>query len=265
MTSSPWAWSFEPVFVVAAAVAGWWWLRARRAEPSARRRHAVCFGSGLALIVVALDSPLETIAVEHLVVAHLLQNVAIGDWAPMLLLLGLTPGMRTRLAERGGRPLARLVRPQVALPVWIVGWYVIHLGPVFDAFVRNGVLLNVEHALLIALGLLFWWPVLIEVPRAVSTLGRLAYVFAAFFASAFLGLALTFAPPIYDWYAERPERLWGISAARDQSYGGILMSAEQAAVFLAVIVWLLLVLFREEAEEEQRLADAQRAAGLRDH
>ena len=157
------------------------------------------------------------------------------------------------------------MHPAVALPVWLVGWYVVHLAPVYDAAVRNPVLLAVEHALLIAIGLLFWWPVLVETPRAVATLVRLAYVFAAFVGSAFLGVALTFSPPIYPYYEELPERLWGISAEADQNLGGILMSTEQALVFLAAIVWLLVRLLHEEAEAERRLADAQRAAGLREH
>ena len=149
----------------------------------------------------------------------------------------------------------------MALPIWLVGWYVVHLGAVYDAAVRNTVLLAVEHGFLIAIGLLFWWPVLCDVPRAVSTLVRLGYVFAAFVLSAFLGLALTFSPPIYDYYESLPERLWGISAEQDQNLGGILMSTEQALVFFAAIVWLLVRLFREEAEAERRLAEEQRAAG----
>lgn len=261
---SPWAWTFEPAFAVLAVLAAWLWFRAGRDEQVPTRR-TLAFAAGLVLVVVVLNSPLETIAIEYLVVAHLLQNVAIGDWAPMLLLIGLTPRMRESLATRGGCVLARLVRPRVALPVWLVGWYLIHFGPVYDAAVRNEALLNLEHAALIVLGLLFWWPVVCDTPRAISTLGRLVYVFAAFVGSAFLGLALTFAPPVYDWYVERPERLWGLSAARDQSYGGILMSAEQAIVFGAAIVWLLVRLLREEAAEEERLAVAQRRAGLREH
>ena len=66
-------------------------------------------------------------------------------------------------------------------------------------------------------------------------------------------------------YESLPERLWGIGAQKDQNLGGILMSTEQALVFFAVIVWLLVRLFREEAEAEERLAAEQRAAGLRDH
>ena len=80
-----------------------------------------------------------------------------------------------------------------------------------------------------------------------------------------LGLALTFSPPIYDYYETLPDRLWGIGAAKDQNLGGFLMSTEQALVFFTAIVWLLVRLFREEAEAEARLAAEQRAAGLREH
>ena len=83
--------------------------------------------------------------------------------------------------------------------------------------------------------------------------------FAAFVGSAFLGLALTFAPPLYGYYESLPERLWGISAAKDQNLGGILMTTEQALVFFAAVVWLLVRLFREEDEAEQALQAEQRA------
>ena len=264
MIPSPWSFTFEPLYAVLGAAAAWLYLRAwRGSSPRPPTQRAWLFGLGVGLIVVALNSPLETIAVEHLLLFHLLQNVAISDWAPPLILLGLTPAMRAGVADRLGGWFAWLTRPAIALPVWLVGWYAIHLGPLYDAFLREPLLLNVEHAILIAIGLLFWWPVLCDAPRAVPTLGRIAYVFAAFVGSAFLGLALTFSPPVYGYYEDLPERLWGISAEADQNLGGILMSTEQALVFLAAIVWLLLRLFREEEEAERRLAAEQRAAGLR--
>ena len=261
---SPWSFSFEPLFVALAAVAVVLYVRAWRRAPGPAWR-AWCFGSGIALVVGALNSPLGTIATEYLVLFHLLQNVMISDWAPPLILIGLTHEMRGALAERGGRPFEVLTRPQVALPVWLVGWYVVHLGAVYDAAVRDPYLLALEHAFLIAIGVLFWWPVICDVPRAAATLTRIGYVFAAFVLSAFLGLALTFSPPVYDYYESLPERLWGIGAQKDQNLGGILMSSEQALVFFAAIVWLLVRLFREEAEAEERLAAEQRAAGLREH
>jgi putative membrane protein len=261
---SPWSFSFEPLFLALAALAVVLYVRAWRSAPGAWWR-AAAFAGGVALVVVALNSPLGTIATEYLVLFHLLQNVMISDWAPPLLLIGLTPRMRESLARRGGRPFETLTRPEIALPTWLVGWYVVHLGAVYDAAVRDPYLLAVEHALLIAIGLLFWWPILCDVPRAAATLTRIGYVFAAFVLSAFLGLALTFSPPVYDYYESLPERLWGIGAAKDQNLGGILMSTEQALVFFAAIVWLLVRLFREEAEAEARLAAEQRAAGLREH
>ena len=261
---SPWRLSFEPVFVVLAAAAVVLYVRAWRRAPGEWWR-AASFAGGIALIVGALNSPLGTIATEYLVLFHLLQNVMISDWAPPLLLIGLMPAMRAGVARVGGRPFGWLTRPQVALPVWLVGWYVVHLGAVYDAAVRDPFLLALEHAFLIAIGLLFWWPVLCDVPHAAATLTRIGYLFAAFVLSAFLGLALTFSPPIYDYYESLPERLWGIGAQKDQNLGGILMSSEQALVFFAAIVWLLVRLFREEAEAEERLAAEQRAAGLREH
>jgi len=261
--SSPWTPTFEPLFVLLGIGALWGYARAARTDPPGTGR-AIAFSGGVIMIVLALNSPLETIAVEYLVLFHLLQNVIISDWAPPLLLLGLTPAMRSSIAGRGGRPFAAVTRPAVALPVWLVGWYVVHLGGVYDAALRQPVLLNLEHLFMIGIGLLFWWPVLSDAPRSVPTLGRIAYIFAAFVGSAFLGLALTFAPPVYGYYESRPERLWGISAAQDQNLGGILMTTEQALIFFAVIVWLLVRLFREEDEAERALQERQRLAGLLD-
>jgi cytochrome c oxidase assembly factor CtaG len=260
---SPWAWTFEPLFLVLGGGALWAYARAARRERPGPAR-AVAFCGGVVLIVLALNSPLETIAAEYLVLFHLLQNVIISDWAPPLLILGLTPAMQSEIARRGGRPFAFMTRPAIALPVWLVGWYAVHLGGVYDAALRQPPLLNLEHLFMIAIGLLFWWPVLSDAPRSVPTLGRIAYMFAAFVGSAFLGLALTFAPPFYGYYESRPERLWGISAAKDQNLGGILMTSEQALIFFAMIAWLLVRLFREEDEAERALQEQQRLDGLFD-
>jgi cytochrome c oxidase assembly factor CtaG len=258
---SAFSFTFEPLFAVLGAATLWLYVRARRGEHRGRARTCA-FVTGVLLIVGALNSPLETIAVEYLVLFHLLQNVIVSDWAPALMILGLTPSLRAAVAARGGELFARLTHPAVALPVWVVGWYAVHLGGVYDLALRNPWLLNVEHLFMIAIGIVFWWPVLTDVPRATHTLVRIAYVFAAFLLSAFLGLALTFAPPLYGYYESRPERLWGISAAQDQNLGGILMTSEQAIVLFAAIAWLLVRLLHEEDAAEEALRTRQRAQGL---
>jgi putative membrane protein len=236
--------TFEPLFLALALIgAVAYWLAARRDPPG---RRALLFALGLVLIAGALNSPLETISVHYLLLIHLLQNVMIADWAPPLLILGLTVGMRRKIARLGGRWLAWVTQPKVALPVWLVGWYAIHLAAFYDFALRNPWLLNVEHALLIAIGLVFWWPVLADEPAEVSVPIRIGYLAAAFVGSAFLGLALTFSSsPFYDYYESAP-RLWGLSAEKDQNFGGILMNAEQSAVFLVAILYFVLRLIPDE-------------------
>jgi cytochrome c oxidase assembly factor CtaG len=236
--------SFEPLFLALAAVAAVvYWLAARRDPPG---RRALLFALGLLLIVGALNTPLETIAVHYLLLIHLLQNVMIADWAPPLILLGLTPAMRAAIARRGGPAFDWITQPKIALPVWLVAWYGIHLAVFYDFALRNPWALNIEHALLVAVGLLFWWPVLASEPHEVSVPVKIGYLGAAFVGSVFLGLGLTFSEtPFYDFYAEAP-RLWGLSPSQDQNFGGILMNAEQAAVFLAAILYYVVRLVPQE-------------------
>jgi putative membrane protein len=255
--------SFEPLFLALAVVAGALYWRAARQDRPPVWRIAV-FALGLLLVAGALNSPLETLAAHYLLLMHLLQNVMIADWAPPLLVLGLTPGMRESVARAGGRTLALLTRPRIALPVWLGGWYLIHLAAFYDAALENPWLLNVEHLLLLALGLVFWWPVLSDVPHRTPTTVRIAYLGAAFVASSFLGLAFTFSnTPFYGFYESAP-RLWGLSAIQDQNLGGVLMTGEQALVFLAAISAMVLRLLKEEEARERDLDDDLRRRGLKE-
>jgi putative membrane protein len=241
----PWAFSWEPLFLVLALAAAVAYARAAREERPAKLRIAV-FALGLALIVAALCSPLETIARRYLLLFHLLGNVMIADWAPPLLIIGLTPRMRSAVTRHGGRLLALLARPWIALPAWLAVWYLVHLPVFYDYALRHVWALNVEHALLIAAGLLFWWPLLGDAATALSTPGALAYLGIAFVSSSFLGLAFIFSStPFYDFYEQAP-RLWGLSAAKDQNLGGILMNTEQTLVFLAALAYFLIRLLNEE-------------------
>jgi cytochrome c oxidase assembly factor CtaG len=99
---------------------------------------------------------------------------------------------------------------------------------------------------LIAAGLLFWWPLLGPRETAVSTPAALAYLGIAFVGSSFLGLAFVFSSSaFYDFYKDAP-RLWGLSAAKDQNLGGILMNVEQTFVFLGALAYFLIRLLNEE-------------------
>jgi cytochrome c oxidase assembly factor CtaG len=234
---------FEPFFLVLALAAGALYWRAARTGSPARWRVAA-FGSGLFLIAASLNSPLETIAAHYLLLMHLLQNALIADVAPLLVVLGLTPRMRQALAVRG----ADRLRSRSILPIWLGAWYCTHIAVFYDWALRSGWGLNVEHAILIAAGLLFWWPI---VSGRLAPPAGLGYLAVAFVGSSFLGLGYIFSSsPFYAFYEHAP-RLWGLSPVRDQNLGGILMNGEQTLVFLLAIGWFV---WRLLAEEDARLA-----------
>ena len=236
------AFSFEPLFLaLAVAAAVLYWRAALTDRPPAWR--LVAFGSGVFLTAASLNSPLETIASKYLLLIHLLQNGLIADLAPLLVLLGLTPRMREGIGRRG---LDRL-RTRWILPIWLGAWYLTHIAAFYNWALRTGWGLNIEHAILIAAGLLFWWP--IASGRLTPPAG-LAYLIVAFLGSSFLGLAYIFSSqPFYSFYEHAP-RLWGLSPIRDQNLGGILMNGEQTLVFLCAIGWFVLRLLDEEHARE---------------
>jgi cytochrome c oxidase assembly factor CtaG len=244
------AFGFEPVFLVLAAAAAAAYWRAARTDPPQTWRP-VSFASGLFLIAASLNSPLETIASHYLLLIHLLQNALIADVAPLLVVLGLTPRMREKIGSRGpGRLRSRWI-----LPIWLAAWYLTHLAPFYDWALRTGWGLNIEHAILVAAGLLFWWPI---VTGRLTPPAGLGYLAVAFLGSSFLGLAYIFSSrPFYSFYEHVP-RLWGLSVIRDQNLGGILMNGEQTLVFLLAIGWFVLRLLDEEharAPEPVSLSD----------
>ena len=232
------AFSFEPLFLALTVAAAAFYWRAARADPPPVWR-VVAFASGLFLIAASLNSPLETIASHYLLLMHLLQNALIADVAPLLVVLGLTPRMR----ESAGRLGPGQLRPRWILPLWLGAWYLTHIAPFYNWALRTGWGLNIEHAILIAAGLLFWWPI---VSGRLSPPAGLAYLAVAFLGSSFLGLAYIFSSrPFYSFYEHAP-RLWGLSPVRDQSLGGILMNGEQTLVFLLAIGWFVMRLLDEE-------------------
>ena len=235
---SPSSFSFEPAVLVLAAAAGVLYWRAARSDPPGAWR-ATSFGAGLFLVAAALDSPLETIAAHYLLLIHLLQNALIADIAPLLVLLGLTPAMRAKVGRLG----ADRLRARYVLPIWLLAWYCTHVTVFYDWALRTGWGLQVEHAILVAAGLLFWWPI---VSGRLSTAAALAYLGIAFVSSSFLGLAYIFSSTAFYSFYEHAPRLWGLSPVHDQNLGGILMNGEQTLVFLVAIGWFVMRLLDEE-------------------
>jgi cytochrome c oxidase assembly factor CtaG len=255
---SPYAWEWDAEALVLVPVLALAYLAALRRFPASRARIAA-FVAGELLILAVFATPVQSLALRYLLTMHLLQNVVLAEWAPALLVAGLSPTLAARLT----RPAAvrALTSPFVALPVWLAVYFAWHLPWPYDAALRHpGSLLHVEHVSYLLAGCLVWWPVLQDVPRALSSAAKAVYLFVAFVLASPLGLLLALLPrPLYDVYKHAPERLWGLSAATDQQLAGITMASEQAVVFFAAFAFFFLRFLRDE----EPVLDLRRATATR--
>jgi cytochrome c oxidase assembly factor CtaG len=238
-----WSWDADALVVVPGLAIAYGMAVARF---GAARWRIACFALGSLLLLAVLITPLDTLALHHLLSMHLLQNVVLAEWAPLLCLLGLTPRMASGLERLPGARV--LTHPFVALPVWLVTYFAWHVPWAYDAALRHQwTILHVEHACYFAAGCLLWWPV---VHGRRSSGVKAAYLFAAFLLASPLGLLLALLPsPIYDFYEHVP-RLWGLSALSDQQIAGVTMASEQAVVFFAAFAYYLRRFFWEQERSD---------------
>jgi putative membrane protein len=214
----------------------------------ASRRHIVCYAVAMLLLAVAFWTPLHHLGLHYLLTAHLLQNVILAEWAPLFVVLGASRGMAEALAR--WRAWRAITHPAVALPLWLVNYFVWHLPPVYEAALRHqSWLIHLEHACYFATGIVMWWPLLQNVPRNLASGARVAYAFAAFLLASPLGLLFALLPrPVYDFYVDARPRVWDLSPLADQQIAGVTMASEQAIVlFVVFLYWFRRFLAEEGA------------------
>ena len=242
---SPYAWQadVDTTVVIPALALLYLYAVGRVGAP---RWRIVCFAASLALLAVAFWTPLHHLGLHYLLTAHLLQNVILAEWAPLLAILGVSRPMAAAASRM--RAFRVLVHPAVALPLWIVDYYVWHVPPVYDyALDHQSWLIHVEHACYFATGLLVWWPLVQDVPRRLESGARSAYAFAAFVLAAPIGLLLALLPrPAYAFYVHARPRVFGLAPLADQQIAGVTMASEQALVLFVVFLYW----FRRFLDEE---------------
>lgn len=254
-----WDWSFDPPFVLVVVLAILYWYGNRR-TPAAprttarrRRRHG-CFYAGLAVLALALASPLERLS-EQLFWAHMLQHILLLVVAPPLIVLArpwsrlwrsLPLGARRSLGRNftHGRPVwlrhlsAALGRPLPSFVLFcgvVLAW---HLPVLFDATLRLETLHALEHTLFFATALMFWKQVIDSPPlhASLSELQRVAYLIGAMVVMWVLAVVLAIAPhPLYGAYAQQASRPGAISALADQQIAAGIMWVPGSITFVIVL------------------------------
>jgi putative membrane protein len=252
-------WSFEPLQIVPTVVVAVLYLRrartlARRGQPVPTARQ-VSFWTGIVLVVLALNSPIDALGEEHFFFVHMLQHVILGDLAPLCFVAGLTgPMLRPVLALPIVDRLRVLTHPLVALPVWTINLYVWHLPLFYDGALHHNSVHALEHFMFFTCGCLIWEPVVETLPAPVwfSTGIKAAYVVVVRLIETVLGNVFIWSSSMfYGVYRHAPE--WGITPAHDLNLGGVVMMTEGSIVTLAVLVWLFLKMAAEGELRQQLL------------
>lgn len=255
-------WHWDPLVLLGLILGGWLYARGIATiwqqagiGGGVKRWQAAAFGTGLAVLAVALISPLAGLA-EELFAAHMAQHLLLLLVAPPLLLLGapeiivplaLPKPWRRPLAgamHRAGRhPLGRALSSLGI--IWVIqmaGLWLWHLPRFYEAALESGFLHALEHGTFLVTALLFWGVVLHPFSSRRANFGvTILFVIATALPNGLLGALMTLATsPWYPAYAARVTE-WGTTPLVDQQIGGLLMWIPPGTVYVVVVAALLLV------------------------
>ena len=228
-------------------------LRRRGRADHAPWTRPLVFGAAVAIGLFALLSPLDEVAEEQLLSAHMLQHVLIGDLVPALLLVAVRgPLVLFLIPPAPLRGLARvrplratlsvLLRPLVSFAVWAGGLAVWHVPAVYDAVLTRPLLHDLEHATFFLGGLLVWAQLVDPARRgALGPNAKLGYALALFACgTAFSNVLLLRFDPLYPAYG----------SLGDQRAAAFTMMLEQ----LLTLGTFAAVMLRARAREPLALA-----------
>ena len=211
-------WSFDPFVIIVAAVVVWHeiglWRLARRSRPERtreRRIRSLWFYSGLTVLLIAVDSPIDYWSSSYFIV-HMVQHLLLMFAAPSLVvagapgqpLLDALPGRsgqavtRSVLAGGWSRPVRAvfhfLTGPIVAVVLFnavMVGW---HIPALFDLAENNqAVHIWLMHGSFFGAGVLFWLQFIPSPPfrSRMPPLGRIAALLGTNVVMIMIAMALS--------------------------------------------------------------------------
>jgi putative membrane protein len=206
--------------------------------------RAASFGLGWVSLVVALDSPLDSLG-EYLFSAHMVQHEILMLVASPLLVVGrpiavwvwALPLVARRWAGRLlHAPAWRVPWLWISAPIpaWILhalALWVWHVPNLFEAALADQAIHTAQHLTFFFSALLFWWSVLGSVTRNHKGIA-LVSLFTTMVHTGALGALLTLSST--SWYpsyaSTAPE--FDLTAIEDQQLGGLVMWVPAGFVYL---------------------------------
>lgn len=228
----------------------------RRTRPP--RPHSMAYAvSAIAVVVLAIASPVAGLAQGGMFAAHMVQHVLIGAIAPLLVLLALpraVPG-----GPRDGRRVLRvLLNPVVAFLVWTAStvlWLVpwVH----HQVYVHQSAWIA-QQVSFFAFGIAMWAPIterLTPAPRWFGTWAKSLYMLGVWSVGLTLANMYWFAGSAFYPSHTAAADAWGLSPLQDQANAATVMMATHCLLAFGAIA----ILFFRQAREDglgQRLIEA---------
>ena len=211
-------------------------------ERAERRRRAVLFSSGMAVLWLGADWPVHDLAEHYLYSVHMFQHMIFTLVAAPLVVSGIPAWMwRAILRPRPvGAFFGFLTRPVVALMTFNGLLLFTHWPELVNTSVGSEPLHFVLHVLIFGSSIVVWWPILSPLPErpALNPPAQMMYLFVQSLAPTIPASFLTFGSTLlYPVYGTFP-RIWGLSALDDQLVAGLMMKIGGGLIlwgFIAVI------------------------------
>jgi putative membrane protein len=257
-------WSAEPVPVLAAAAGLLLYARGTRhvavaaPERAPTRTQKSCLAAGVAVILIALLSPLDGAALR-LQWAHMVQHVLLLVVAPPLVVLARpwetsTAAVGPRLRRVLSAPLGALtthgrsmMAATTAVTAFVSVMWLWHIPALYNLTLRNDAVHNLEHTAFLAVGLLFWTAALPRRAGSVPSLGligRAVVVLGGLLGSWMLAVFIGYAPSVLYAYTGSG----GLTALADQQLAAGVMWVPASLPFVIVLVALVARWFENDAQ-----------------
>ncbi|MGH9356031.1 MAG: cytochrome c oxidase assembly protein [Terriglobia bacterium] len=240
------AWDWEPSIVMGCGALLLGYAVAVRFRFS---RRAWFYAAGVAVLLLALVSPVDTLGDTYLFSAHMLQHMLLILAVPPLLLSGIPKDVaqRSLAFPTVGKAERVLSKPLLAWTAGIGTMWIWHWPPLYNAALSSQGIHIFEHLSFLVGATIFWWPVISPVEELrLPPLAAVVYTFAACSAHSILAILLTFAPVgYYPAYLHPADALgilpllrnqWGLTPAVDQQWGGLMMWIPACLVYLTFIL-----------------------------
>jgi cytochrome c oxidase assembly factor CtaG len=223
--------------------------------------------AGLAVFFLTLASPIDALADGYLFSAHMLQHLLLLLVVPLLILLSASSAPVPESFRNGRwKWLNWILRhPVITWLLGIGGMWLWHAPTLCNAAVNNPWVHRFQYVSLLLMGFAFWWPIIGPWSKQrLSPPSGMIYLFTACLGCTILGIIITFSPvEVCSIYLHPVDRLgilpliqnqWGLTPAKDQQLGGLLMWVPACLIYFCGIIGLF-VRWHGDSSDEPLITD----------